>query len=72
MAPKNGIQREIYQGIPIWRNDARDMFIYQTEEPRIKIGDSKGFLPNWKEIYEPFLKSFRDKLETRHRLPSTR
>jgi hypothetical protein len=67
MPVKNGLQRTLYKGIPVWMNDVNDMFIYGIGEQHVKIGDSKGFFPNWKEVYSEFLKSFRGELVSRSR-----
>jgi hypothetical protein len=67
MPVKNGMQRSLYKGIPVWTNDLCDMYIYGFGEPSVKIGDSKGFLPNWKELYAPYLTVFRSELVSRSR-----
>jgi len=61
------MQRGFYKGVPVLLNDAQDMFIYGGEEPFVKIGDAKGLLSNWKEIYAAPLSSFRASLESRSR-----
>lgn len=67
MPPKNGMQRSLYKGIPVWTNEAQDMFIYGIEGTHVKIGTTKGLLPNWRELYNPILNSFRSTLEPRTR-----
>jgi hypothetical protein len=67
MPPTNGFKRELYKGIPVWRNELNELFIYGTEKPYTKIGDSNGLLADWKEIYEPIITSFRTGLEVRSR-----
>ena len=68
MPPKNGMQRTLYKGVPVWVNDAQDMFIYGgTVEPHVQIGNSKGLLHNWRELYKNSLDNFRSTLEPRTR-----
>lgn len=64
---KNGMQRSLYKGIPVWVNEAQDMFIYGGSEPFIQIGNAKGLLENWKELYKDTLDVFRSNLEPRSR-----
>ena len=67
MPPKNGMTRTLYRGIPVWVNDAQDMFIYGIQEPFVKIGTSSGLIHNWREVYSPILTSFRSSMEPRSR-----
>lgn len=67
MPPKKGLQRQLFQGIPVWVNESYDMFIYGTEEPYVKIGSAHQLLPNWRELYAPTLESFRTSLAPRNR-----
>ena len=67
MPPSNGMKREIYKGIPVWRNELNEMFIFGTPKPYTKFGDSNGLFKNWKEIYEPIKTSFNAGLEVRNR-----
>jgi hypothetical protein len=68
MPPKNGMQRVLYRGVPVWVNEAQEMYMYTgNEPPTVKIGDTRGFLENWKDIYKTQLDSFRSTLEPRSR-----
>jgi len=67
MAVKNGMQRTLYKGIPVWVNSGNEMFIYGIGETFVKIGNNSGFFPNWKEIYSPYLTMFRNELISRSR-----
>lgn len=65
----NGMQRVLYQGIPVLKNTTNDLFIYNpSSTDPIKIGsESGGFAENWKELYAATLDSYRDSLAPRLR-----
>jgi hypothetical protein len=65
----NGMQRVLYQGIPVLKNADNDLFIYAPSSTEsIKLGsESGGFAANWKEIYAAALESYRASLAPRLR-----
>lgn len=66
-----GMQRVIYQGIPVWRNADKELFAFDTltTENPIKIGtESAGFMETWKDLLETRLKAYRESLQPRSRL----
>lgn len=58
----NGMTRELVEGIPVWRNKAGELFLYDqdlTKAP-VRIGTAvKGFAENWQELMEPHLNAYR-------------
>lgn len=67
MPSKNGMQRTIYKGIPVWMNEAGEMFLYDTSEPFLKIGNNKGLIHNWREILNAHMLGYRAAAEPRAR-----
>ena len=65
----NGMQRILYQGIPVLKNADNDLFVYNPSSTEtIKIGsESGGFAANWKELYAVTLESYRASLTPRLR-----
>ncbi len=67
----SGMQRVIYQGMPVWRNSDKELFAYDTltTENPIKIGtESAGFTETWKDLLDTRLKAYRESLQPRSRL----
>ena len=57
----------ILQGVPYWKNDANELFLY-TSNPPIKIGSMTAtkevqLLPDWKELSKEFLELYRKNLK---------
>ena len=65
----NGMQRVLYQGIPVLKNASNELFIYTPSSTEsIKLGsESGGFAENWKDVYAATLESYRASLTPRLR-----
>ena len=66
----NGLQRQIYLGIPVWKNADAEFFYYDTDltKPIVKIGsEADGFAENWKELCADRLEAHRAALQPRVR-----
>lgn len=67
-----GMQRVMVNGIPMWRNGAKDLFAYDhtTTTNPLRIGnEATGLVTGWSDLFEPRLKQYRENLEVRARIP---
>ena len=67
MPTMNGLQRVLYQGIPVWKNAENELFAYDTESPPLKLGTSGLILTDWKCLYQARLDAYRQSLVPRPR-----
>ena len=68
-----GMQRVMVQGVPMWRNSAKELFAYDhiTTTNPIRLGtESGGLVAGWQDIFEPRLKQYRESLDVRARVPT--
>lgn len=65
-----GMKREIFLGIPVWQNAAKDLYFYDPDiaAPLVKIGSvACGFDRGWRALLTPRLNDYRSKAVARPR-----
>jgi hypothetical protein len=66
-----GYQRDIVNGIPVWKNATNEYYAYEpdVETNPIYIGSkSTGFIVDWNKYYAVRLAEYREKLVSRVRV----
>lgn len=67
------LQRIMFNGVPVWKSPEGNLYYYEssTQPPmnqRILLGtEAAGVRPDWKELLEPQVKSYREGQEVRLR-----
>lgn len=70
----NGMTRELVDGIPVWRNKAGELFLYDQDLSKapVRVGTtSNGFAENWQECMAHHLETYRTAATARPRGPSS-